>query len=215
MLLSSCSSDWMRWWNVLKRVKLCPKGTSIRIRGWFSVPSLNPSTSSLHLLLPTSSFTSSPDPNFFSCLPDCINFCLHCNPGWIKWCLLWNLGVNSPRIPSGWSNDVQNQIVKVSIFSCREWKTDLIVPTPCCRVSKDCHGYCYWICNHGIHWILCQTDPHSHQQHHCVSCKFTFQANRSMLWMYQKSHFRSISLIDFVVQSLQRNLKRILFDGLL
>lgn len=37
------------------------------------------------------------------------------------------------------------------------------------RIPKDCHGNSNWICHHGLHWILCQTHPHPHQQHHCVS----------------------------------------------
>ena len=33
-------------------------------------------------------------------------------------------------------------------------------------VSEDCNRHCHWICSDGIHWILCQAHPHSHQQHH-------------------------------------------------
>lgn len=45
------------------------------------------------------------------------------------------------------------------------------------RIPKDCHGNSNWICHHGLHWILCQTHPHPHQQHHCVSNPQKTQCN--------------------------------------
>jgi hypothetical protein len=36
-------------------------------------------------------------------------------------------------------------------------------------VSEDSHRYGNWLRNHGLHWLLRQAHPHSHQQHHCGS----------------------------------------------
>ena len=41
------------------------------------------------------------------------------------------------------------------------------------RVSEDRCCYGHRLCYHGLHWILCQVDPHSNQQHHCVSREVT------------------------------------------
>merc|ERR1712189_148105 len=34
------------------------------------------------------------------------------------------------------------------------------------RVPEDCLCNRCWFFDHGLHWILCQADPHSHQQHY-------------------------------------------------
>ena len=38
------------------------------------------------------------------------------------------------------------------------------------RISEDRTCYFGWICHHGVHRILCQADPYTNQQYHCVSC---------------------------------------------
>lgn len=37
------------------------------------------------------------------------------------------------------------------------------------RIPEDCRGHSRWLLHYGFHWILRQVNPHSHQQHHCVS----------------------------------------------
>ncbi len=32
-----------------------------------------------------------------------------------------------------------------------------------CRISENSSGYSGGVCHHGIHWILCEADPHTHQ----------------------------------------------------
>ncbi len=49
------------------------------------------------------------------------------------------------------------------------------------RIPKDCHGNSNWICHYGLHWILCQTHPHPHQQHHCVSNPQKYTINNFIL----------------------------------
>ena len=41
------------------------------------------------------------------------------------------------------------------------------------RISENSPCYSHWFCHHGIHWVFCQTHPHSHQQHHSTinKCK--------------------------------------------
>ena len=33
------------------------------------------------------------------------------------------------------------------------------------------------LCVSGLHWVLCQADPHSHQQHHCGRLEDAAQEN--------------------------------------
>lgn len=41
-----------------------------------------------------------------------------------------------------------------------------------CRIPEDCCSHRYWFLLDGLHWLLRQAHPHSHQQHHCVSFIF-------------------------------------------
>jgi len=34
------------------------------------------------------------------------------------------------------------------------------------RISEDCHGDGHWICDHGLHWVLCETHSYTDQQYH-------------------------------------------------
>lgn len=88
-------------------------------------------------------------------------------------------------------------------------------------VPEDLHGHSYWLCHHGLHWILCQTDSYSHQQHHCVSicaslpnvwhfyedfCKHEYHEiylSTFHIWsilMGMISHFYTISAISLVLR---------------
>ena len=44
------------------------------------------------------------------------------------------------------------------------------------RIPKDCYCYRYWIRHYGLHRLLCQIDPHSHQQHHRRLVEWLLQA---------------------------------------
>lgn len=60
-------------------------------------------------------------------------------------------------------------LVLLKIEYCDKMTPLTFILPLCSRIPKDCYGHSNWIRHHGLHWILCQTHPHPHQQHHCVS----------------------------------------------
>ena len=52
----------------------------------------------------------------------------------------------------------------------------LIISTLHFRIPKDRYCYRHWIRYHGLHRLLCQIDPHSHQQHHRRLVEWLLQA---------------------------------------
>ena len=37
--------------------------------------------------------------------------------------------------------------------------------TICARILSNLQGSSSWLCSHGLHWILCETNPHPNVRH--------------------------------------------------